>query len=71
MVTLKWESNSKIKSGGILTGVFWLGDFERFFLTELESNFYVTKVVLDADYDKTNETFLRSTFIPIFGHIRV
>ena len=71
MVTFNWDSDSKITSeGGIWTGGFWLEYFEREFLTELESNFYVTKVVLDADYDKINENFLRSTFKPIFGHIR-
>ena len=61
MVTLKWDSNTKIKSGGILTGGI---------LTELESNFYVNKVLLDADYDKINENFLRPTIKPIFGHIK-
>ena len=71
MVTFKWDFDSKITSeGGILTGGFWLGDFEREILTELESNFYVNKVLLDADYDKLNTNFLRPTFKSVFGLIR-
>ena len=65
MVTLNWDSKSKIKSGGFDREDFEWGILAGGFLTELESNFYVTKVVLDADYDKTNENFLRSTFKPI------
>ena len=40
MVTLKWDSNLKIESGGIFTGRI---------LTEVESNLYVNKVLLDAN----------------------
>ena len=66
MLTLNWDSNSKIKSGGILTRGILTGGF----LNELESNFYVTNVLLDADYYKINEKFLGPTFKLIFGHIR-
>ena len=37
---------------------------------ELKSDFYVTKVLFDADFDKNNENFLRSTFRPLLGHLR-